>query len=177
MQRDGDPVAGAQAAGPSTISDVLATLQLSDDSEAQVTSFVDSLAQGLSGPRIRKLLTYAASHLSSRISCKDKNFLQNQEILAESRKSCKVKKILQSQENIDFFEKLSSIVASHDPVYQLSSTQRKELLFLCFILLFYPGFRLTAANGDWKTFLLIVRRVAKKKKGKKKPPNMKTERF
>ena len=58
MQRDDDPVAGAQAAGPSTISDVLATLQLSDDSEAQVTSFVDSLAQGLSGPRFRKLLTY-----------------------------------------------------------------------------------------------------------------------
>ncbi len=58
MQRDDDPVAGAKAAGPSTISDVLATLQLSDDSEAQVTSFVDSLAQGLSGPRFRKLLTY-----------------------------------------------------------------------------------------------------------------------
>ena len=58
MQRDDDPVDGARAAGPSTISDVLATLQLSDDSEAQVTSFVDSLAQGLSGPRFRKLLTY-----------------------------------------------------------------------------------------------------------------------
>ena len=58
MQRDEDPVDGARAAGPSTISDVLATLQLSDDSEAQVTSFVDSLAQGLSGPRFRKLLTY-----------------------------------------------------------------------------------------------------------------------
>ena len=51
MQRDDDPVDGARAAGPSTISDVLATLQLSDDSEAQVTSFVDSLSQGLSGPR------------------------------------------------------------------------------------------------------------------------------
>ena len=52
MQRDEDPVAGAQAAGPSTISDVLATLQLSDASEAQVTSFVDSLAHGLNGPAL-----------------------------------------------------------------------------------------------------------------------------
>ena len=58
MQRDEDPVAGAQAAGPSTISDVLASLQLSDDSEAQVTSFIDSLAHGLNGPRFRKFLTY-----------------------------------------------------------------------------------------------------------------------
>ena len=60
MQRDGedDLPAGAQAAGPSTISYVLATLQLSDELDLQVTSFVDSLAQGLSGPRFRKLLTY-----------------------------------------------------------------------------------------------------------------------
>ena len=60
MQRDGDEdlPAGAQAAGPSTISDVLATLQLSEDSESQVTSFIDSLAHGLNGPRFRKLLTY-----------------------------------------------------------------------------------------------------------------------
>ena len=58
MQRDEDPVAGAQAAGPSTISDVLASLQLFDDSEAQVTSFIDSLGHGLNGPRFRKLLTY-----------------------------------------------------------------------------------------------------------------------
>ena len=58
MQRDEDPVAGTQAAGPSTISDVLASLQLSDESEAQVTSFIDSLAHGLNGPRFRKLLTY-----------------------------------------------------------------------------------------------------------------------
>ena len=60
MQRDGDEElpTGAQAAGPSTLSDVLATLQLSADSEAQVTSFIDSLAHGLNGPRFRKLLTY-----------------------------------------------------------------------------------------------------------------------
>ena len=60
MQRDGDDdlPAGAQAAGPSNISDVLATFQLSDESDAQVSSFVDSLSQGLSGPRFRKLLTY-----------------------------------------------------------------------------------------------------------------------
>ena len=60
MQRDGedDLPAGAQAAGPSNISDVLAAIQLSDESDAQVTSFVDSLSQGLSGPRFRKLLTY-----------------------------------------------------------------------------------------------------------------------
>ena len=60
MQQDGDDdlPAGAQAAGPSTISEVLATLQLSDESDLEVTSFVDSLAQGLSGPRFRKILTY-----------------------------------------------------------------------------------------------------------------------
>ena len=58
MQRDEDPAAGAQTAGPSTISEVLASLQLSEDSEAQVTSFIDSLAHGLTGPRFRKLLTY-----------------------------------------------------------------------------------------------------------------------
>ena len=58
MQRDEDPTTGAQAAGPSTISEVLATLQLSEDSEMQVTSFIDSLAHGLNGPCFRKLLTY-----------------------------------------------------------------------------------------------------------------------
>ena len=58
MQRDEDPATGAQAAGPSTISEVLASLQLSEDSETQVTSFIDSLAHGLNGPRFRKLLTY-----------------------------------------------------------------------------------------------------------------------
>ena len=44
MQWDEDPATGAQAAGPSTISEVLASLQLSEESETQVTSFIDSLA-------------------------------------------------------------------------------------------------------------------------------------
>ena len=56
MQRDDDPEAGAQAAGPSTISDVLASLQLSADSEAQVTSFIDSLTHGLTGPLLQKII-------------------------------------------------------------------------------------------------------------------------
>ena len=58
MQRDEDPATGAQAAGPSTITEVLASLQLSEESETQVTSFIDSLVHGLNGPRFRKLLTY-----------------------------------------------------------------------------------------------------------------------
>ena len=58
MQQDEDPAMGAQAAGPSTISEVLAALQLFEDSEAQVTAFIDSFAHGLNGPRFRKLLTY-----------------------------------------------------------------------------------------------------------------------
>ena len=60
MQRDDDPPTGAQAAGPNPpmVSEVLASLQLSDYSEAQETSFIDSLSQGLNGPRFRKLLTY-----------------------------------------------------------------------------------------------------------------------
>ena len=58
MQRDEDLPAGAKAAEPSTISEVLAALQLSEDSEVQVSSFIDSLAHGLNGPRFRKLLTY-----------------------------------------------------------------------------------------------------------------------
>ena len=57
MQRDDEPPRGAQAAEPSP-SAVLASLQLSGDSEAQITSFVESLSQGISGPRFRKLLTY-----------------------------------------------------------------------------------------------------------------------
>ena len=57
MQRDDEPPRGAQAADPSP-SMVLASLQLSGDSEAQITSFVESLSQGISGPRFRKLLTY-----------------------------------------------------------------------------------------------------------------------
>ena len=55
MQRE-DPLRGAQAAA--SVSETLANLQLSEDSEAQITSFVDSLQQGISGPRFRKLLTY-----------------------------------------------------------------------------------------------------------------------
>ena len=58
MQRDEDSPGGAQAAEPPSLSSVLASLHLSDDSEAQITSFVDSLPQGISGPRFRKLLTY-----------------------------------------------------------------------------------------------------------------------
>ena len=60
MQRDDEPPTGAQAAGPNpaTVSEKLASLQLSDDSETQVTSFINSLSQGLNGPRFRKLLTY-----------------------------------------------------------------------------------------------------------------------
>ena len=58
MQRDEDSPGGAQAAEPPSLSSVLASLQLSSDSEAQITSFVDSLSQGISGPRFRKLLTY-----------------------------------------------------------------------------------------------------------------------
>ena len=51
------PPRGAQALDPSPAL-VLASLQLSSDSEAQITSFVESLSQGISGPRFRKLLTY-----------------------------------------------------------------------------------------------------------------------
>ena len=53
MQRDEDSPGGAQAAEPPSLSLVLASLQLSSDSEAQITSFVDSLPQGISGPRFR----------------------------------------------------------------------------------------------------------------------------
>ena len=57
MQRDEEPPRGAQAAEPSP-SSVLASLQLSGYSEAQITAFVESLSQGISGPRFRKLMTY-----------------------------------------------------------------------------------------------------------------------
>ena len=57
MQRDDHPPRGAQAAepGPSVI---LASFQLSGDSESQITAFIESLSQGLNGPKFRKLLTY-----------------------------------------------------------------------------------------------------------------------
>ena len=60
MQRDEDPPRGAQAAepNPASVMAALSNLQLSEDSEAQITSFVESLSQGISGPRFRKLLTY-----------------------------------------------------------------------------------------------------------------------
>ena len=63
MQRDEDPPRGAQAAepGPSTI---LASFQLSGDSESQITAFIESLSQGLSGPKFRKLLTYVLNLLN-----------------------------------------------------------------------------------------------------------------
>ena len=61
MQRgEDDPQLGAQAArsNPPSLAEVLNNLQLSDYSEAQVTTFVDSLPQGISKPLFRKLLTY-----------------------------------------------------------------------------------------------------------------------
>ena len=39
-------------------SSVMANTQLSGDSEAQITAFIESLLQGIRGPRFRKLLTY-----------------------------------------------------------------------------------------------------------------------
>ena len=57
MQRDDDPPRGAPAAEPGP-SAILASFQLSGDSESQITAFVDSLSQGISGPKFRKLLTY-----------------------------------------------------------------------------------------------------------------------
>ena len=57
MQRDEDPPRGAQAAEPGP-SAVLANFPLSGDSESQITAFIESLSQGLSGPKFRKLLTY-----------------------------------------------------------------------------------------------------------------------
>ena len=57
MQRDEDPPRGAQAAEPGP-SAILASFQLSGDSESQITAFIESLSQGLSGPKFRKILTY-----------------------------------------------------------------------------------------------------------------------
>ena len=58
MQRDeAHPPRGAQAAEPGP-SSVLASLQLSGDSASQITASVESLLQGISGPKFRKLLTY-----------------------------------------------------------------------------------------------------------------------
>ena len=62
MQRgEDDPQVGAQAARPNppSLAEVLNNFQLSDDSEAQLTTFVDSLTQGISKPHFRKLSTYA----------------------------------------------------------------------------------------------------------------------
>ena len=58
MQREDEPPAGAQAARPSTLSEVLRAVQLSEYSETQLTTFVESLSQGVNAPRFRTFLTY-----------------------------------------------------------------------------------------------------------------------
>ena len=49
---------GAQASAASSLSEVLATRQLSDYSDSQISSFINSLSQGISGSRFRSILTY-----------------------------------------------------------------------------------------------------------------------
>ena len=59
LQEDEEPTAGAQAAaGPPTLQEVFQNLQLSDFSDGQITSFVDSLPQGTNRAQFRNILSY-----------------------------------------------------------------------------------------------------------------------